>query len=68
MEHGSSSKRDFHFRYYVVRGPESTPYEGGFYLGRLVFPREFPFKPPSIYMLTPNGRLVITCFDECFYV
>lgn len=25
-------------------------------LGTLVFPREFPFKPPSIYMLTPNGR------------
>lgn len=46
----------FCYRYYVVRGPENTPYEGGYYLGRLVFPREFPFKPPSIYMLTPNGR------------
>lgn len=43
-------------RYYVVRGPENTPYEGGYYLGRLVFPKQFPFKPPSIYMLTPNGR------------
>lgn len=42
--------------YYVVRGPENTPYEGGMYLGKLVFPREFPFKPPSIYMTTPNGR------------
>uniref|UniRef100_A0A1B6C965 Ubiquitin-conjugating enzyme E2 J2 n=1 Tax=Clastoptera arizonana TaxID=38151 RepID=A0A1B6C965_9HEMI len=42
--------------YYVVRGPENSPYEGGMYLGRLVFPREFPFKPPSIFMNTPNGR------------
>lgn len=42
--------------HYVVRGPENTPYEGGMYLGKLVFPREFPFKPPSIYMTTPNGR------------
>ncbi|XP_065219347.1 ubiquitin-conjugating enzyme E2 J2-like [Planococcus citri] len=42
--------------YYVVRGPENTPYEGGYYLGKLVFPREYPFKPPGIYMLTPNGR------------
>ncbi|CAH0557223.1 unnamed protein product [Brassicogethes aeneus] len=42
--------------HYVVCGPESTPYEGGFYHGKLVFPREFPFKPPSIYMITPNGR------------
>ncbi|POI33735.1 ubiquitin-conjugating enzyme E2 J2 [Excalfactoria chinensis] len=42
--------------HYVVRGPETTPYEGGYYHGKLIFPREFPFKPPSIYMITPNGR------------
>jgi ubiquitin-conjugating enzyme E2 J2 len=42
--------------YYVVRGPEGSPYEGGLYHGKLTFPAEFPFKPPSIYMLTPNGR------------
>lgn len=30
--------------------------KGGYYHGKLVFPREFPFKPPSIYMITPNGR------------
>ncbi|CAH0380835.1 unnamed protein product [Bemisia tabaci] len=42
--------------YYVVKGPDNSPYEGGMYLGRLVFPKEFPFKPPSIYMITPNGR------------
>jgi len=42
--------------HYVVRGPENSPYEGGLYHGKLVFPREFPFKPPSIYMTTPNGR------------
>lgn len=44
------------FRHYVVIGPENTPYEGGYYHGKLIFPSEFPFKPPSIYMLTPNGR------------
>ncbi|XP_018606855.2 ubiquitin-conjugating enzyme E2 J2-like [Scleropages formosus] len=42
--------------HYVVRGPEKTPYEGGYFHGKLMFPREFPFKPPSIYMITPNGR------------
>ncbi|KAF0760100.1 Uncharacterized protein FWK35_00013425 [Aphis craccivora] len=42
--------------YYVVRGPDDSPYAGGYYLGRLVFPEDFPFKPPSIYMITPNGR------------
>ncbi|BFZ23441.1 hypothetical protein BsWGS_26480 [Bradybaena similaris] len=42
--------------HYIVEGPENSLYEGGIYHGKLVFPREFPFKPPSIYMLTPNGR------------
>jgi len=42
--------------HYVVRGPEGTPYSGGIYHGKLQFPSEFPFKPPAIYMLTPNGR------------
>ncbi|NXD42619.1 UB2J2 enzyme, partial [Copsychus sechellarum] len=31
-------------------------FAGGYYHGKLIFPREFPFKPPSIYMITPNGR------------
>ena len=45
--------------HYVVTGPEATPYEGGVYHGKLVFPRQFPFKPPSIYMITPNGRFKV---------
>ena len=47
------------FRHYVVKGPEKTPYEGGFYHGKLIFPVEFPFQPPSIYMTTPNGRFKV---------
>jgi ubiquitin-conjugating enzyme E2 J2 len=35
--------------------PES-PYMGGLYWGKLVFPKEYPLKPPAIYMLTPSGR------------
>lgn len=42
--------------HYVVIGPPDTPYAGGLYHGKLVFPREFPFRPPSIYMMTPSGR------------
>ena len=32
---------------YVVRGPTETPYEGGIYQGKIVFPFEYPYKPPS---------------------
>jgi len=42
--------------HFAVLGPDETPYKGGVYHGKLVFPGEFPFKPPSIYMITPNGR------------
>ena len=40
----------------MIRGPENTPYYGGYYHGKLVFPSDYPYKPPRIYMITPNGR------------
>ncbi|XP_059609711.1 ubiquitin-conjugating enzyme E2 J2 isoform X2 [Phlebotomus argentipes] len=42
--------------HFVVKGPEDTPYLGGYYHGKLLFPRDFPFRPPAIYIITPNGR------------
>lgn len=30
--------------------------QGGLYHGRILLPPEYPFKPPSFMMLTPNGR------------
>ncbi|MFH4975881.1 hypothetical protein AB6A40_002590 [Gnathostoma spinigerum] len=45
--------------HYVIRGAPSTPYEGGVYHGKLVFPPDYPFKPPSIFMLTPSGRFQV---------
>ncbi|CAO2824645.1 unnamed protein product [Amaranthus hypochondriacus] len=44
--------------YYVFEGSEGTPFAGGFYYGRISFPPEYPFKPPSIRMTTPNGRFM----------
>jgi len=41
---------------YLLEGPPDTPYYGGWYWGRLKFPRDYPFSPPSILMVTPNGR------------
>ena len=45
--------------HYVVEGPPDSPFAGGFYHGLLKFPAEYPMKPPSVLMLTPNGRFSI---------
>ncbi|GAB9470487.1 hypothetical protein Gpo141_00007731 [Globisporangium polare] len=42
--------------HYVITGTPDSPYDGGFYHGCLKFPPEYPMKPPSVYMTTPNGR------------
>ncbi|KAK6465729.1 ubiquitin-conjugating enzyme E2 6 [Scheffersomyces coipomensis] len=42
--------------HYVITGPPNTPFELGQYHGILRFPTEYPFKPPSISIITPNGR------------
>ncbi|KAL5513021.1 UBC6 [Sanghuangporus vaninii] len=41
---------------YIIRGPPDSPYTGGEYYGVVMFPSEYPFKPPGIKMLTPSGR------------
>jgi len=42
--------------HYIIRGPPDSPYAGGEYHGVLLFPPEYPFKPPGIKMFTPSGR------------
>eukprot|EP00929_Paragymnodinium_shiwhaense_P008423 TRINITY_DN112377_c0_g1_i1.p1 TRINITY_DN112377_c0_g1~~TRINITY_DN112377_c0_g1_i1.p1 ORF type:complete len:249 (+),score=39.90 TRINITY_DN112377_c0_g1_i1:72-818(+) len=46
--------------HYVLHDlPPESPYNGGVYWGKLVFPKEYPHKPPSIYMMTPSGRFQV---------
>uniref|UniRef100_A0A383WB10 E2 ubiquitin-conjugating enzyme n=1 Tax=Tetradesmus obliquus TaxID=3088 RepID=A0A383WB10_TETOB len=51
-----SNLLEWHF---VLEGAPATDFEGGVYHGKLVFPPNYPFKPPSISMLTPNGRFAV---------
>lgn len=48
----SSNLLEWH---YVITFDQGD-FEGGVYHGRLFFPPEYPFKPPGIVMVTPNGR------------
>ncbi|KIJ55508.1 hypothetical protein M422DRAFT_24077 [Sphaerobolus stellatus SS14] len=42
--------------HFIIRGPPDSLYAGGEYHGVLLFPPEYPFKPPGIKMWTPSGR------------
>ena len=42
--------------HYVLKGIKGSDFEGGYYYGKLKFPQQYPFKPPSILIVTPNGR------------
>jgi ubiquitin-protein ligase len=44
--------------FFIFKGAPKSPYEKGFYLGKLVFGKGYPFSgAPDIYMFTPNGRM-----------
>ena len=52
----------------VVKGPEGTPYEGGYFRFSLEIPPDYPFKPPKFRLLTNlwhpnvfNGETHIFC-------
>jgi len=40
----------------TLRGTAGTEFEGGLYHVRILLPAEYPFRPPSLMVLTPNGR------------
>lgn len=42
--------------HYIITGPPDTPYLNGQYHGTLTFPSDYPYKPPAIRIITPNGR------------
>ncbi len=34
--------------YFLIFGLEDCSYAGGYYVGKLTFPKDYPFKPPGI--------------------
>lgn len=44
---------------FVMEGSENTPFYGGKFVGVLNLPEDYPHAPPSMQMLTPNGRFAV---------
>merc|ERR1712017_15480 len=42
--------------YYIVFGLDYKEFKGGFYMGKIICPPEYPAKAPKIIVLTENGR------------
>lgn len=56
--------------HFTVRGPLNSVYEGGLYHGKLLLPKEYPFKAPDVIMITPSGRFEVgkkLCFSFTSY-
>ncbi len=46
--------------YFLYRCNDNTScYNGGFYIGKIEIPSDYPMKPGDFYMLTPSGRFDI---------
>jgi ubiquitin-conjugating enzyme E2 G1 len=46
----------------LIIGPQDTLYEGGFFKAQLVFPKEYPQRPPKMKFITeiwhPNSQSI----------
>ena len=54
--------------YYVAFGLEMKGYEGGYFLGKIELPDEYPFKPPKITLITKNGRFWTQASGICLSI
>lgn len=57
---------DVYVWYFIVFGlTEPKEYEGGFYMGKITCPKEYPSKAPRIDLFTENGRFcVLPAFND----
>ncbi|KAF1766562.1 hypothetical protein GCK72_006519 [Caenorhabditis remanei] len=56
MYHAQPMEDNLFEWHFTIRGTIGTDFEGGIYHGRIIFPADYPMKPPNLILLTPNGR------------
>jgi len=45
--------------YFLLKAPSDTVYAGGYYIGKILLPQDYPQNPGDFEMLTPSGRFNI---------
>ena len=53
----------FEWRGFLI-GPDDTPYKGGFFYFKILFPREYPKRSPKIIFLTPIYHVNINHINQ----
>ena len=49
--------KNYHECHILISGVPETPYEGGFFHFLMIIPTDYPYKPPTLKLLTTgNGR------------
>jgi ubiquitin-conjugating enzyme E2 G1 len=57
---------------FIIFGPNDTPYEGGVFTAQMLFPKEYPNKPPTLKFVSDiyhpnvyvNGKVCISILHE----
>ena len=52
----SHDETDMFKGYAMIVGPSNTPYFGGYYLFKFMFPYDYPFSPPKVTFMTNDGQ------------
>ena len=47
------SENNVAFWQFLLSGPADTPYQGGVWLGYVLFPKNYPISPPEVRFVTP---------------
>ena len=42
--------------HFILYNLDHVDYKDGVYHGKILFPKEYPMKPPDVIFVTPNGR------------
>jgi len=42
--------------YFLLKGCKKSPYENGYFIGKIMLPNDYPETPGDFMILTPNGR------------
>ena len=45
--------------YFLLKGIKKSDYDGGYYMGKIILPPDYPNSPVDYKMLTPSGRFTI---------